>query len=507
MIPGRKGREKLKEKTDTVFVFLCITDKKQQMAKQGSGFVYEKVAGRLEMLIEKEVFQVGDRLPSVRELREQYGISISTALQVYNHLERKGLVESREKSGYFVQFTRKKSACLNQNSNPDTIARPVTIDEMVAEISGTAMRGGLVNLSTPTPAPSLLPVAGLHTALLQTIRREKPGYLRYTMDQGDERLRRQIARLAAPWDGAVGEEEVVVTNGCMEAISLCLRAVARPGDTIVTQSPTFYGILQAIQYLDMKVLELPTNPVNGLCLDKLEEALKKKKIAACLLVNSFNNPLGSCMPEDRKKQLVSLLAARDIPLIEDDVYGDLYFGSRRPRPARYFDRRGLVLHCASFSKTLAPGFRVGWILPGRYREKIMRIKYMNSISANSLLQQVLAQYLETSRYERHLKKLRLTLSVQMMQTLKAITHCFPDNVYTTHPEGGMSLWLQLPPAVDSYLLYRQALEQCIHITPGIIFSTQKEKYGNYIRISYSEPWSEKKQKALEWLGGCIAAWQ
>lgn len=476
------------------------------MAKQGSGFVYEKVAGKLEMLIEKDVFQVGDRLPSVRELREQYGISISTALQVYNHLERKGLVESREKSGYFVQFSRKKSSCLNQNSNPDAVARPVTVDEMVAEISGSAMRPGLVNLSTPTPGPSLLPAASLHTALLQTIRLEKPAYLRYTMDQGDERLRRQIARLALPWGGAVGEDEVVITNGCMEALSLCLRAVAHAGDTIVTQSPTFYGILQAIQYMDMKVLELPTNPVTGLCLDKLEEALKTRKIAACLLANSFNNPLGSCMPDDHKKQMVQLLAAHEVPLIEDDVYGDLYFGSHRPRPASYFDRKGLVLHCSSFSKTLAPGFRIGWILPGRYREKIMRIKYMNAISANTLLQQALAQYLETNRYERHLKKLRLTLSVQMMQTLKAICHYFPDNVYTTHPEGGMSLWMQLPPHIDSYLLYRRALEEFVHITPGIIFSTQQEKYQNYIRISYTEPSSERKQKALEWLGSCIAAW-
>jgi DNA-binding transcriptional MocR family regulator len=470
------------------------------MPQQKTRFVYEQVASRLEMLIEKEVFQVGERLPSVRELREQYGISISTALQVYAHLERKGIVEPREKSGYFVQFSRRHSSCLNQNSNPDPVARPVSIDVMVAEIRESAARQGLVNLSTPVPPPDLLPIAHIHTSLLQTIRHEKPEYLRYSMNQGEERLRRQIARSALHWGSIVDEKDVIITNGCMEALSLCLQAVAKPGDTIVTQSPTFYGILQTIQYMNMKVLELPTNPVSGLCIDKLEEALKKRKIAACLLVNNFNNPLGSCMPDDNKKELVRILAGYEVPLIEDDIYGELYFNGHRPRPAKYFDKKGLVLHCSSFSKTLAPGFRIGWTFPGRFRDKIIRIKYMKSIASNVLLQQAIAQYLETNRYERHLKKLRYALSAQMMQTLKAISNYFPDNVFSTHPAGGMTLWLQLPQHIDSYRLYREALKKNIHITPGIIFSTQKEKYKNYIRISCAEPWSAEREEAMKWLG-------
>lgn len=468
-----------------------------------SKFIYEKVAGKLEKLIEKEIFQVGDRLPSVRELRDQYDISISTALQVYNHLERKGIVEPREKSGYFVQFSRKRCSCLKQNSNPDPVVRPVSVDEMVAEIRDTASQKNLVNLSSPIPPPDLLPAAHLHTALLQTVRHEKPEYLRYTMDQGEERLGRQISRLALQWGSAIDENDVIVTNGCMEALSLCLQAVAKPGDTIVTESPTFYGILQTIQYMNMKVLELPTNPVTGLCLDKLESALKKRKISACLLVNSFNNPLGSCMPDDKKKDLVYLLAKHNVPLIEDDIYGHLYFGRHRPKPAMAFDKKGLVLHCSSFSKTLAPGFRIGWTLPGRFRDKIMRIKYMKSIAPSALLQQTIAQYLETNRYERHLKKLRYALSAQMMQTLKAISHYFPDDVYPTHPEGGMTLWIQLPPHIDSYLLYREALHKNIHISPGIIFSTQQEKYKNYIRISCAEPWDEQRENALKWLGAWV----
>lgn len=470
------------------------------MAGTKTKFIYEKVADQLETLIEKEVYQVGDRLPSVRELREQYDISISTALQVYSHLERKGIVEPREKSGYFVQFARQKFSYLHQNSNPDPVARPVSIDAMVAEIRDSATREGLINLSTPVPPPALLPAAQLHSALLQTIRHEKPDYLRYSMNQGEERLRRQLARQAAHWGGNISDDEVIITNGCMEALSLCLQAVAGPGDTIITQSPTFYGILQTIQYMNMKVLELPTNPISGLCMDKLEAALKKRKIAACLLVNSFNNPLGSCMPDDHKKDLVHLLCRHEVPLIEDDIYGELFFGRHRPRPAKYFDKKGWVLHCSSFSKTLAPGFRIGWTFPGRFRDKIMRIKYMKSIASNGLLQQAIAQYLETNRYERHLKKLRYALSVQMMQTLKAVNNYFPDNVFSTHPLGGMTLWVQLPATLDSYVLYREALKENIHITPGGIFSTQKEKYRNYIRISYAEPWSEKREAALKWLG-------
>lgn len=477
------------------------------MPQQKTKFIYEKIADKLEILIEKEVYQVGDRLPSVRELRDQYDISISTALQVYNHLERKGIVEPREKSGYFVQFARQKFSCLHQNSSPDPVARPVSIDAMVAEIRKSATREGLINLSTPVPPPSLLPSAHLHSALLQTIRHEKPDYLRYTMNQGDECLRRQIARQAVHWGGSMSDEDVIITNGCMEAISLCLQAVAGPGDTIITQSPTFYGILQTIQYMNMKVLELPTNPITGLCIDKLENALKKRKIAACLLVNSFNNPLGSCMPDDHKKEMVKLISRYEVPLIEDDIYGDLYFGDHRPKPAKYFDKKGWVLHCSSFSKTLAPGFRIGWAFSDRFRDKIMRIKYMKSIASNTLLQQAVVQYLETNRFERHLKKLRYALSAQMMQTLKAISHYFPENVFTTHPQGGMTLWLQLPDNMDAYLLYRKALNNNIHITPGGIFSTQKEKYKNYIRISYAEPWSVERERALKWLGSLIEPMQ
>ena len=447
--------------------------------------------------------QVGDRMPPVRELKEQYGISISTALQVYSQLERKGLVEPREKSGYFVQFSPRRSACLDRSTTPDQIARPVSIDAMVAETRDSASRPDIVNLSLPTPPPELLPAGQLHTALLHTIRQEKPDYLRHSLDQGDARLRRLIARQSLLWGGAVDENEVVITNGCMDALSLCLRAVAGPGDTILTESPTFYGILQTIQYMEMKVLEFPTSPRTGIRLDKLEATLKKRKIAACLLVNTFNNPLGSCMPDEHKEQLVSLLARHEVPLIEDDIYGELYFGGQRPKPSKYFDKKGLVLHCSSFSKTLAPSFRIGWTLPGRFREKIMRIKYMNAVSPNGLLQQTIAQYMETNRFERHLKKLRYRLSAQMMQTQRAIHDYFPKEIFTSNPEGGMTLWIQLPAGTDSYTLYRRALRENIHISPGLIYSTQQEKYQSCIRISFAEPWSQRKEKAFAWLGRAL----
>lgn len=474
------------------------------MCAETTRFVYEKVAAQLESLIEKEVFRVGDRLPSVRELREQYGVSISTALQVYSQLERRGLVESREKSGYFVQFARRQSSCLKQISSPDAIPRPVSVDQMVAEIRTSAKRPELINLSMPVPPPELLPAAQLHTALTRTMREEKPRYLRYQVHEGDPRFRHLVAQGASRWGGLIPENEVVVTNGCMEAVRLCLEAVAGPGDTIITESPTFYGLLQTIQYMNMKVLEMPTDAETGLCIDKLVQVLKKRRVAACLLVNSFNNPLGSCMPEEKKKELVALLARHDIPLIEDDVYGELYFGDRRPLPAKIYDKKGLVLHCSSFSKTLVPGFRLGWTFAGRYTEKITRILYMKSMAPNVLLQQGVARYLETNRYDRHLKKLRRQLSAQMMQTLKAVSQYFPPDTLTTHPEGGMTLWLQLPRKVDSYRLYQHALSEGIHITPGVVFSTQKEKYNHCIRLSCAEPWSPAKEKAMEWLGARIA---
>ncbi|CAL1517498.1 PLP-dependent aminotransferase family protein [Chitinophaga sp. MM2321] len=465
-------------------------------------FLYLQLADKIEKMIGAGAYTIGDKLPSVRSLHREHGISISTALQVYTHLERQGWVEAREKSGYFVQFSRQGLPQLPPVSNPVQTASKVQVSERVAMIRNTSSNKHIFSLIGASPDTSLLPTAKLNKALRQAAREESKAYIPYSDVTGYEPLRRQIAKLSLNWGGAVTPDQVIITNGAIEAATLCLRAVAKAGDTIAIESPTFFGLLQAIENLGMKVLEIPTDPVTGVSLDKLEEVFKKKKVQACLFICTYNNPLGSCIPDNSKKQLAQLLHKYHIPLIEDDVYGDLHFAPERPKTVKTYDRDDLVLYCSSFSKSLAAGLRVGWIINSRYHEKLAQLKFMSSASTGLLPQLLLVKYLEQQRMDLHLKSLRQALSIQSMQMTKGIQQSFPADTRLTRPAGGISLWVVLPPKVDTWELHRKALEHQIAFTPGALFSSQP-KYNNCLRLSNATPWNDDLAWAVQTLGKLI----
>lgn len=458
--------------------------------KKANDFLYLQLADKIERLIEQGAYNLGDRLPSVRELHLEHGISISTALQVYTQLEKKGFVEARERSGYYVQFSQRARPRLPDVSAPTPTAGPVKINELVDIFQQQGnQRKNLIRLDAAAPHVSLLPLNKLHKALLQAARGYKPTLLSYSDVKGFEPLRRHIARRALAWKGSIPAEEVVVTNGAVEAINLCLRAVAQPGDTIAIESPTFFGLLMTIESLGMKALEIPTDPVSGVCLNKLEDAFRKRKIAACLFVTNYNHPLGSCMPDANKQALAGLLARYQVPLIEDDAYGDLHHGPERPATVKTYDREGLVLYCSSFSKFLAPGYRVGWTLPGKYRHKIEQLKFITSIHTSLLPQMAIYAYLESQRLDLHLKQLRNALSLQVMQMARAIQQHFPEDTQLTRPAGSFGLWTVLNEKIDTWVLHAKALEHRIGFMPGPLFTSQ-QKYRNCLRISAAVPWTE-----------------
>jgi DNA-binding transcriptional MocR family regulator len=281
--------------------------------------------------------------------------------------------------------------------------------------------------------------------------------------------------------------------------------VAQPGDIIITESPTFTCYLQLIEQLGLMALEIPTDPSVGIDLSLLEEALfnstwRRNRVAACLLNPTFHNPLGFDMPLKRKQELVELLVAHQIPVIEDDIYGDLHFGPNRPVPLKRFDHTGMVLYCSSFSKTLAPDFRVGWIMPGRYQEQIARLQFNASIARSKLPQLIVADFLEHGNFDRHLRRLRGALSHQLASTARAIGRYFPDGTKLTAPNGGYILWVELDEAIDGMELYQRAKAENIFIIPGVI-STSTGRFKNCIRISCGTPWNEAMEQGMERLGG------
>jgi DNA-binding transcriptional MocR family regulator len=316
---------------------------------------------------------------------------------------------------------------------------------------------------------------------------------------GNLNLRTQIARRAMESGCTLSPDEIVTTCGCQEALNLCLRAVAKPGDTIAIESPTYYGILQIIETLGMKACEIPTFPRDGVCLDELVKRLKCCRIKACVFSLNFSNPLGSCMPDVKKARLVKILADREIPLIEDDLYGNLSHAPHRPKTAKAFDKYGLVLLCDSFTKTLAPGSRVGWTAPGRFRTQVEHLKFISSIGTPTLPQMAIAEFLANGGYDHHLRKLRRFYAEQVPRVTQAITKYFPAGTKVTRPTGGYVLWVELPPQINSLELFRKALAEKISIAPGPIFSA-KQKLENFIRLSCGSPWSEAMDQALLKLG-------
>lgn len=474
----------------------------EEMAVQKESLLYEQVAGRIRHLIEKGVLRPGERVPSVRELSRQQNVSVSTAFQAYFLLEDRGFIEARPRSGFYVRAPLRGALPEPGRSRPSATATSVGISDLVADVMRAASMPDVLPLGAATPNAALLPTARLNRCLIKVIRQHGVESNAYDFPPGNPALRRQIARRSLAWGGSLSAEEIVITNGCMEALTLCLRVVARPGDTIAIESPTFYGHLQAIESLGLKALEIATDPRDGMSLDALELALSRQDVRACLVTN-FNQPLGSLMPDENKQRLVKMLARHDIPLIEDDLYGELYFGSRRPVTAKSFDRKGLVLLCASFSKTLAPGYRVGWVAPGRFQEKVEQLKFMTSIGTAAPLQMAVAEFLQGGGYDRHLQEMRRACARQVDTMSGAIARYFPEGTKATRPAGGHVLWVELPKSVDSLELFRRALEQKIGLAPGPIFSA-KGKYRNFIRLNCANPWSERIEKGLERLGELVA---
>ncbi|OJH42169.1 PLP-dependent aminotransferase family protein [Cystobacter ferrugineus] len=464
---------------------------------------YEQVAERLAEAMAAGTLRPGDRLPSVRQLSLRERVSISTVLQAYLHLESLGLVETRPQSGHYVRRRERPRPEEPRVSRPTSTATPPGISALVARVYRAASDERIVQLGAAVPAPELLPGPRLHRDMVM-LSRQRPDAIGYDMPPGCLELRRQVARRALEWGCSLSADDFITTCGATEAVYLSLAAVARSGDTVVIESPAYYGTLQAMESLGLRALELPSHPRHGLELDALEAVLDKRRVAAVLVVPSFSNPLGACMPEENRARLVAMLARREVPLIEDDIYGDLHHGLERPRTCKSFDRAGLVLLCGSVSKTLAPGFRVGWVAPGRFQERMELLKFAHTTATPTLPQLAVARFLASGGYDKHLRTLRRRLASQVERMTEAICEHFPEGTRVSRPSGGSLLWVELPPKVNTLVLHARALEAGISIAPGPIFSAQA-RYTNCIRLNCGQVWSPRLEAAMATLGSLARA--
>ena len=460
-------------------------------------FLYVEIANKIAGLIRNEVLKAGDRLPSVRTLCLEYGISMNTAKRVFLELEAQSVIESKPQSGYFVSRRSYRRISLAEVSKPSPATGGKEPEDLIRKVYANMGKSDLTLFSIGVPSDRLLPLAKLNKEMLRATRELTDSGTGYEQLQGNEKLRRMIAARSLAWGGNLREDDLVTTAGGMNALSFCMMALGKPGDTIAMESPCYPGTLQLARSLALKVLELPTHPTTGIEMDALKKAIPR--IDLCLLVPNFNTPLGSCMPDEHKKEAVRLLARHGIPLIEDDVYGDLYFGTQRPKCCKSFDQEGTVLWCSSISKTLAPGYRVGWVAPGRYKEQIKKLKLVHAISSTAVTQEAVANFLNSGRYESHLRHLRQTLQRNYQHYMHALAEYFPEGTKTSRPQGGLALWVEFNKRVNTTELFDRAMKQKISIAPGRLFTLQNQ-FENCMRLSIGLDRSAEVEHRLKLLG-------
>lgn len=473
--------------------------------------LYQQLASHYRNAIHAGSLMPGDRMPSLRGLMRQHDVSLSTAMQLSRHLESEGWLEARPRSGYFVRRPLRSTLATvtepRMNHTPD----PAQYVGIHARVSDFVSRGRLhmvkTNLAVARCSPKLYPGEALKQAAMRVLRKKPDILVSATSPRGNAELRTVLAKRSLALGLTLSPDQVQITNGCIEALNLALRAVAQPGDTIAVESPTFYGLLQVLESLGLRALEIPTSPQTGISIDALELAIQTyDNIKAVVVVPHLQNPLGSIMPDAHKQRLVQLCETSAITLIEDDTYSELVSESRRGdaplRAMKSWDTTGNVIYCASLHKILAPGLRLGWMTAGRWQARVEMLKFSQTRSNEELSQRAAADYIASPAYDRHLRRLRSTLLVQRQQTAEAIASHFPAGTRLTVPDGGLSLWVELPQQLSSKQVFDAALQEQILVSPGLMFSNSL-RFDPFLRISCGWPVDKEVEHALRRLGQIV----
>lgn len=469
-----------------------------------SNFRYVALADDIQENILNGVFTPGEKLPSLRKLHHKLGLSISTIHQAYIELEKRGRVEAREKSGFYVKTLDK--SLLGRPAPITKVSKPcrVLVNRMAENIIIDLQDEEMLQLGAAIPARELMPLKQLSRIMKSIPTVDLQSYFSsYDICAGNIELREELAkRMLGIACNSVTADDIITTNGCLESVAFCLRAAADPGDTILVESPVFHCFLQLIEDLNMKVIEIPGCPEDGIDPDLFDQAIQSNTIRVCLLNSNFQNPMGSVMPLKNKKRILETALQNDIPIIEDDLYGDLYHGDKRPSTFKSLDDQGMVLYCSSFSKSLSPGLRTGWTLPGKFKKDVIRMKLNTSISNPGINHIVAAKFIKTGAYDRHLRKLRNRLKNQISAMIIAVSKYFPPDTKITFPKGGLFIWVELNPEIDAMDVYQKAYEHKISLLPGNICSSSP-RYKNCLRINCGSVWSSRLEKGIQTLGQII----
>jgi DNA-binding transcriptional MocR family regulator len=463
-----------------------------------SDMLYLQIAESIATPIRAGTLTRGERVPSVRELARQYSVSPGTVLQAYRMLEDTRLIEARPRSGYFVA-ARPAQLPEPDTSNPPAGSMAVDVSSLAARVMRLAHDPAYVSFGAACPSSDLFSEERVRRAVSRSAQRHRATLTHYTIGPGDEHLRRAIARHALRMGCQLDAGDVVVTNSCLESITLCLRTVTEPGDVVALESPTLFSFLEILENLHLRALEIPTHPRTGLSLDALQLAFDTQPVKAVLVVPTLSNPIGATLPLADRRRLAQMVAQRGVPLIEDVLYNDMAEDSEQRRAVRSFDTSGHVMICGSFSKTIAPGLRLGWVEPGRWGPQLTRLKQATSGSQSVILERALADLLTQPGVEAGYRQMRATLAARVDEARGLIAEQFPKGTRVTNPPGGLILWVELPRSVDSLALFQACLNENIVIAPGRMFSAT-DHFRHCMRLGLGGLWDDVHRRALQRVG-------
>lgn len=462
------------------------------------GTLYLRIADSIAAPIRSGTLATGERIPSVREQSRRHGVSLGTVVQAYRLLEDSCLIEARPRSGYFVA-ARPSSPPEPEVSNPPASSLAVDVSSLAERVMQLAHEPGCISFGAACPSRGLFSQEGVRRAVSRAAQRHGATLTRYAIGPGDDALRRAIARHALGLGCQLDTRNIVVTNSCLESITLCLRSVTQPGDVVALESPTLFSFLVILESLHLRALEIPTHPRTGMSLDALQLAFDTQPVKAVLTVPTLSNPVGSCMPLPQRRRLAQMVSERRVPLIEDVLCNDLADSEEHRRAVRAFDPTGYTMLCGSFSKTLAPGVRLGWVEAGRWSKQVARLKQATSGAQTVVLEHALADLLTRPGVEAGRRQLRTALATRLGEARQLIARHFPVGTRVTNPAGGLILWVELPHQVDSLALFHACLAERIVIAPGTMFSAT-DHFNHCIRLGLGGDWDDAHRQALRRVG-------
>jgi DNA-binding transcriptional MocR family regulator len=465
--------------------------------------LYERYKG----LIHSGTYAPGERLPSLRAVAEEEGLGLNTVRSAFGLLEAEGLARPLERGGYYVGRGSGRAtgtSALEGYASPrdcretEGLSASRKIEYLLAA-GGASRNGSVAGFALAEPDSSLLPVARLER-LLGSL---SGNWIEYGEGEGEGELRRRIAASCHPYHGNLDSEGILVTNGATEAISVAVRAFVEPGDSVVVESPTYYDYFRQLAAARAKIVEIPLRRSSrqggaaraGIDLDLLESRLKRQEIKMIIVQPNVQNPTGAIMGDEDKARLVALAAKSGSILVQDDVYGDLAFSRERPRNLGAFGDYERSVYLTSFSKSLAPGLRIGWMYAPGLAEGLKRTKSLSSLSTNRASQRAIADYLAGPAFKKHLIAMRASLEAQLEDYLGLLSDALPEGSTLMRPSGGCLLWIALPKGVDASELFESAARMGILFAPGELFSANPFFRG-HMRINFGYRLGDKRRAEL-----------